>query len=121
MNTILWATQAALALIFLAHGLLFLFPPEAIRKRIKQMPLPTRFLPVIWVAEILAAFGLLLPGVTGVLPWLTVLAAAGLAPIMVGAAILHASRREVPPTIVTVVLLALAVFVADARWFMIPL
>jgi hypothetical protein len=121
MNTFLWATQVALALIFLAHGLLFLFPPEAVRKIKNQAPFPIGFLLFIYVAEILAAPGLTLPGLSGLLPWLTPLAAAGLVPIIVGAATLHLSRREIPPAVVTVVLLALAILVAYARWFVIPL
>jgi len=121
MNTFLWATQVALALIFLAHGLLFLIPSEAVRKINKQMPFSTGFLRFVCVAEILAAPGLTLPGWTGILPWLTPLAAAGLAIIMVGAAAFHISRREMPPALVTATLLALAVLVAYVRWFVIPL
>lgn len=121
MNTFLWVAQAVLAFVFLAHGLLFLFPSEAVRKIKRQSPLPAGFMRFVYVAEILAAFGLTLPALTGLLPWLTPLAAAGLAPIMVGAAALHLSRREIPPTAVTTILLALAVLVACARWFVIPL
>ena len=121
MNTFLWVAQAVLAFLFLAHGLLFLFPSEAVRKIKKQLPFPIRFMRFIYVAEVLAALGLTLPGWTGILPPLTPLAAAGLAIIMVGAAILHLSRREISPALVTTVLLALAVLVACARWFVIPL
>jgi uncharacterized protein YjeT (DUF2065 family) len=121
MNTFLWVTQVVLAFVFLAHGLLFLFPPAAVRKISKQMPFPASFLRLICIAEILAAFGLTLPGLTGILPWLTALAATGLALIMVGAVIFHLSRREIPPVVVTITLLALAVLVACTRCFVIPL
>ncbi len=121
MNTIFWITQLVLALVFLAHGLLFLFPPDAVRKRKKQLTFPAGFMTFIYVAEILAAFGLTLPGLTGIGTWLTPLAAAGLVPIMVGAVVQHLSRREIGPSIVTAVLLVLAVLVAYARWFVIPL
>lgn len=121
MNALLWAAQVVLALAFLAHGLLFLFPPEAVRKIKKQSPFPAGLMQFIYVAEVLAPFGLILPGLTGFLPWLTPLAAAGLVPIMCGAVPLHLSRREIPPTIITTVFLALAAFVAYARWFVIPL
>ncbi len=87
MNTFLWVTQAVLAPVFLAHSLVFLFPPEAVRKIKKQIPFPEAFSRFISSAEILAAFGLLLPGSTGLLPWLTPLAAAGLASIMGGAVV----------------------------------
>jgi hypothetical protein len=121
MNTFLWVTQIALALVFLAHGLLFLFPPEAVRKIKKQSPFPAAFLSFIYVAEVLAAFGLTLPGSTGILPLLTPLAATGLVPIMGGAMVFHLSRRETAPALFTAVLLALSVFVALTRWFVIPL
>jgi hypothetical protein len=121
MSTILWAAQLGLAFVALAHGLLFLFPPEALRKIRKQNPLPAAFMQFIFVAEALAAPGLILPGWTGILPWLTPLAATGLVPILGGAAVFHLSRREVPPATFTLVLLVLAAFVAYARWFAIPL
>jgi hypothetical protein len=121
VNTFLWVAQVVLAFVFLAHGTLFLFPPAALREIAKQMSFPLGFRRFIYVAEILAALGLTLPGLTGLLPWLTPLAAGGLAPIMVGAAALHLSRREIPPTAVTTMLLALAVLVACARWFVVPL
>lgn len=121
MNTLLWVAQAMLASVFLAHGLVFLFPPETVRKLKKQLPLPEGFMRFIYVAEVLAAFGLVLPGLTELLPRMTPLAAVGLVPIMAGASVLHLSRREIPPTVVTTVLLALAAFVAYARWFVIPL
>lgn len=120
MNTFLWAAQVMLAFVFLAHGLLFLFPPAAVREIKKQLPFPTGFMRFIYVAEILAAPGLTLPGLTGILPPLTPLAAAGLAIIMVGATVFHLQRREAPKAVVTAVLFALAVFVACTRWFVIP-
>ena len=121
MNTFLWIAQGVLAVAFLAHGLLFLFPSKAVRAMEEQSPFPAGLMRFVYAAEVLAAFGLVLPGLSGVLPWLTPLAAAGLVPIMVGAVVLHLSRREIPPTVVTAILLALAVLVAYARWFEIPL
>lgn len=121
MNTSLWVVQAVLALTFFAHGTLFLFPPAALRGIAKQTSFPLGFRRFIYVAEILAAFGLTLPGLTGLLPRLTPLAAAGLVPIMAGAVVFHVSRREIPPAVITTTLLALSAFVAYARWFVIPL
>lgn len=121
MNTFLWVVQAMLGFVFLAHGLLFLFPPATVREIRKQMPFSTGFLRFICIAEVLAAFGLALPGLTGILTRLTPLAAAGLVPIMGGAAVFHLSRRETAPALVTAALFVLAAFVAYARWFVIPL
>ena len=47
MNALLWAVQAMLALAFLAHGLLFLLPPPAVRKIKQQSPFPVGFLRLI--------------------------------------------------------------------------
>lgn len=121
MNTLLWVVQAILAFVFLAHGTLFLFPPEAVRKIKKQSPFPAGLMQFVYAAEALAAPGLILPGLTGLLPGLTPLAAAGLLPIAGGAVAFHLSRREIPPAIFTAVLFALAVFVAYARLFVMPL
>lgn len=121
MSVTLWIVQILLAFVFLAHGLLFLFPPEAVRRIKKQVTLPVGLMGFLYTAEILAAFGLVLPGLTGILTPLTPLAAAGLVPIMGGAMVFHLSRGEIPPSVVTGVLLALAVFVACMRWFVIPL
>jgi DoxX-like family len=121
MNTFAWTIQGLLAFVFLAYGLLFLFPPPAVHKIKKQAPFPAGFMQLIYIAEVLASLGLTLPGLTGILPLFTPLAAAGLVPIMGGAVILHLSRREIPPSVVIAVLLAFAVFVAYARWFVNPL
>ncbi|CAA9462184.1 MAG: hypothetical protein AVDCRST_MAG02-2515 [uncultured Rubrobacteraceae bacterium] len=87
----------------------------------EQSPFPVGFMRLVGAAEVLAAFGLVLLGLTGVLTWLTPLAATGLAPIMAGAVVLHLASREFPQALVTVILLALVVFVAYARFFVIPL
>jgi hypothetical protein len=44
--------------------------------------------------------GLILPAVTGIVPWLTPLAAVGLALTMAGAAIVHLHRGEYPNIII---------------------
>jgi uncharacterized membrane protein YphA (DoxX/SURF4 family) len=72
------------------------------------------------VAELLGAAGLILPAATGILPSLTPLAAAGLALVMLGAIIFHVSRREYPNLILNTILLAMSVFVAYGRWFVLP-
>jgi hypothetical protein len=50
---------------------------------------------VIGLAEVLGAAGLVLPAATGVLSWLTPLAAAGLALTMLLATLFHLARDEV--------------------------
>jgi hypothetical protein len=120
MDVFAWVVQAMLASIFLVHGLLFLFPPPAVQEREIRPPIPVGFMRFIYTAEVLAAPGLIVPMLSGILPWLTPLAAVGLVPIMGGAVVFHLSRREIASAIFAAVLLALAAFVALVRWSAFP-
>ncbi|MBK5109048.1 MAG: DoxX family protein [Anaerolineales bacterium] len=66
---------------------------------------------LIRVLEMLGAVGLVLPALTGILPWLSILNAAGLGLLMVGAIITHLRRKEFSNLMVILVLLALIVLV----------
>ncbi|GAB5536261.1 MAG: hypothetical protein Rubg2KO_25100 [Rubricoccaceae bacterium] len=71
--------------------------------------------------EVLIGLGLILPHATGILPWLTPLAAIGLVCTMIGAAALHIQRKDpAPQVVVNLVLLALGVFVAYGRFVLVP-
>lgn len=120
MNIVLWVIQALLAVAFLAHGWLFLFPPaEMVEQMNASIPPALRLF--IGVAEILAAVGLTLPGVTRIQPWLVSAAAGGLAIVTVSATVLHTVRGEVSAASTTAVLLALTAFVAYMRWKVKPI
>jgi hypothetical protein len=67
---------------------------------------------VIGLLEIAGAVGLVVPAVTGILPWLTPLAAACLAVTMVGAAALHLRRGETRAITQNVVLGVMSALVA---------
>jgi uncharacterized membrane protein YphA (DoxX/SURF4 family) len=120
MNILLWVLQVLLAVAFFAHGGLLLFPPAAIVDQMNAS-LPRWFQLFIGVAELLAAVGLTLPGFTRIQPWLVSCAAAGLMIVMISATIFHLGRGEVSSAIVTVVLLAVATFVAYMRWRVAPI
>jgi hypothetical protein len=64
----------------------------------------------------LGGLGLVLPMATGVLPWLTPVAAALLPLLMALAIVFHVARRERRNIVVNVVLGAIAAFVAYGRW-----
>ena len=120
MNVLLWVLQVLLALAFFAHGGLFLFPPAAMVEQMNAS-LPRWFQLFLGVAEVLAAVGLTLPGVTRIQPWLVPSAAAGIMFVMVSATIFHLMRNEVSSAITTLVLLAMATFVAYMRWRVAPI
>ncbi len=128
MSVVLWILQILLAVVFVLHGWLYVSWSPARAQQMRQRrpnakpsPVPPWLRTFIGVAELLAAPGLILPGVTGILPWLTPLAAAGLMIVMAGAVVLHASRREPPSVITTGVLFVLVTFVAYMRWAVLPL
>ena len=120
MNVLLWVLQALLAVAFLAHGWLFLFPPAEMVDLMNAV-IPPAFRILIGVAEVLAAVGLTVPGITRVMPWLIPWAAAGLMIVMLGATILHGMRGEVGSAITTAILFIVATFVAYVRWKVNPI
>jgi hypothetical protein len=113
-TALLWTIQALLAVVFLAHGLLLLFPPPEIAVQMNAS-LARWFQVFLGVAEVLAAVGLTLPGMTGICPWLASWAAAGIILVMIAATLYHLRRGEYSSAATTVVLLAMAAFVARAR------
>ena len=120
MNILLSVLQVLLALAFFAHGCLLLFPPASMVAQMNAS-LPRWFQLFIGVAEILAAVGLTLPGLARIQPWLVSGAAAGIMIIMISATIFHLARGEVSSAITTVVLLAVATFIAYMRWRVAPI
>ena len=120
MNALLWVLQVLLAVAFLAHGLLFLFPPAAMVEQMNAA-IPRAFQLFLGVAEILAAVGLTLPGVTRIYPWLVSCAAAGIMIVMISATMFHIMRGEVSSAITTAVLLLIATCVAYMRWRVLPI
>lgn len=120
MNITLWVLQVVLAAAFLAHGWLFLFPPPDMVALMNASIAPA-FRLFLGVAEVLAAVGLTLPGITRIQPWLVSCAAAGLVVVMIGATVLHAARGELSSAMTTAMLLVMATFVAYMRWKVKPI
>jgi uncharacterized membrane protein YphA (DoxX/SURF4 family) len=120
MGIVLWVLQVLLALAFLAHGGLMLFPPPDIAAQMNAA-LPHWLQLFIGVAEVLAGVGLTVPGITRIQPWLVSAAAAGLTVVMICATAFHASRGEFSSAATTLVLLVLTAFVAYMRWRILPI
>lgn len=118
MNTTLWVIQIVLAVVFAGAGVGKLTQPR--EKLVERMAWAEDFTDAqvkgIGAVELLGAIGLVLPAATGILTWLTPLAAAGLAVTMLLAALVHVRRKEMPFVAVNLVLAALAAFVAWQRF-----
>jgi hypothetical protein len=120
MEIAVWVVSGLLAFAFLAGGVVRLVVPA---ERYGEWPnqqwiraVPRGGMVAISIAEILGAIGLIVPVLTGVAPILTPLAALGLAAIMAGAFVFHLRRKETPNLPVALVLIALLLFVAIARF-----
>jgi hypothetical protein len=120
MHRLLWGLQMVLALAFVAHGLMVLFPPAAVAEQMNAF-LPGWFQIFLGGAEVAAAVGLTFPGWTGIRPALVSWAAAGLIPIMIGATVIHLQRQETGSAVVTALLLVMAATVAYLRWRVYPI
>lgn len=117
LNFWLWVAQGLLAAAYLMVGIMKTTRPIAdLDKTMKwpgQYPRLVRF---IGAAEFLGAVGLVAPMVTGILVWLTPLAAIALSVVQVLAIAFHARRGESQTFIANVILLALSVFIAWGRF-----
>ena len=117
LNFWLWAAAAVLAVLYLmAGGMKATQPIDKLAAQMKwpaDLPRLTRF---VGVAEVLGAIGLILPLATGILPWLTPLAALCLVLVQVLAIGFHVMRKEFQIVPANIVLLALAAFVAWGRF-----
>ena len=120
MNILLWILQVLLAVAFFAHGWLFLTPPPEIAEQMNAL-LPRWFQLFLGVAEVLAAVGLTLPGLMRIMPWLVTWAAGGIMIVTVSATALHVVRGEMSSAAITLLLLAMAAFVAYMRHRVLPI
>jgi uncharacterized membrane protein YphA (DoxX/SURF4 family) len=120
LNVTLWVLQVLLAAAYLAHGWLMVSPPAELLAMMNEQ-MGEGFRLFIGVAELLAAAGLILPGITRILPGLTALAAAGLMIVMSSATILHVVRGESESAVSAAVLFVLVTIVAYARWKVQPI
>ncbi len=123
MNIALWIVQILLAVMYVIAGTMKAFQTatyKADKRSAWARDRSNGFLRFLGVAELLGAFGLVLPALTGILPWLTLLAALGLSIIQLLAILtVHVPRREYQVVPMNAVLLALALFVVIGRAAMI--
>ena len=121
MNIALWIVQILLALVFLAAGGVKL---TRSKEKLGEMGIAHDFslstLRAIGLLEVLGGIGIILPFLTGILPWLTPLAAVGFVLTMIGAILTNLRFRDYPKIDLNVVLLGLAMFVAYGRFALPP-
>jgi putative oxidoreductase len=106
---ILWVLTVLLAALFLFAGSFKLLHADQAGAAFIQFGLPAWFSMFIGVCEVLGAIGLIIPR-------LAALAAAGLSIIMVGAVVLTAIHHQFPIAGSNLVILALLLGVARARF-----
>jgi hypothetical protein len=119
MGTALWIVTGLLAVVFLGAGTLKLVrSKEALAagglKWVEDYS--ANQVHLIGIAEILGAVGLVLPPLVKIGLILVPIAAVGLVLVMIGAALTHAKFKEYPQVVLCIVIAALAVFVAWARF-----
>ena len=127
MNIALWILQGFLAAIFLIAGAIKVIKSKDELKAFGGEKMnwvdSTSAISVklIGTLEVLAAIGLILPQLTGILPWLVPLAAFGLVLTMIGAMKLHLRRGDgLKPLVMNVILLLMAAFTTYGRFDSIP-
>lgn len=122
LHIALWVVQGLLAAAFGMAGFMKITQP-IYELALMGMTFVNQFdvgiVRFIGVAEVLGAIGLILPAALRIKPMLTPLAAVGIAAIMALATSYHISQNE--PFIATIVLFALAVFVAWGRYKKAPI
>lgn len=115
VHVVIWSVQGLLAFFFFAAG-----APKVIGRGLDRWTgfseLPRGLVVLIGVAEILGAAGLVLPMATGVLPWLTPLAALGLAVTVLTATGFHLRADEWLLAVETGLWASIAIAVAIGRW-----
>ncbi|MGC4834788.1 DoxX family protein [Micromonospora vinacea] len=119
MNLALWIAAGLLATIALAGGITKTFVPKQKLSAANgggwTGDASVRFVKTLGVLEILAAVGLILPGVLDIAPVLVPVTAICWILLMVGAMITHLRYREARFIVLNLVYLAMAAFVAWGR------
>jgi hypothetical protein len=123
MNTLLWVLQIILCIKFVSVAFTHLFlrdkveMQQAMRRLGAAAPL---FLTLAGMGAFLASLSLVLPAAIASLAWLIPWAAALLAGLSLASIALHVIARESPKVWVSLILFALAAFVAYGRWVIAP-
>ncbi|MGI5273415.1 DoxX family protein [Nonomuraea sp. CA-218870] len=120
MDLALWTAAGLLAAVALAGGITKTFVP---REKLAAAPgggwtgdASAGFVKSLGVLELLAAVGLILPAVLGIAPVLVPVTAVCWVLLMIGAMITHGRRGEYALSMLNVVYLGIAAFIAWGRF-----
>lgn len=124
MNIALWVLQVILGIKFISvaftHGVRH--DQAQMQQSIQKMgPVARPLLILIAILTLAGAVSLVAPAVFAALAWITPLAAAILAALMLCSIAFHIHCREKPAIFADTILFALAAFVAYGRWVISPL
>ncbi|MFZ5889222.1 MAG: DoxX family protein [Chloroflexota bacterium] len=113
----MWIAQVLLGAMFGMAGVMKTFQTAKAKEMLPWAKDRTdSFVRFVGISELLGTLGMFLPILTGILPWLTPLAAVGLAVIQVLAIFsVHLPKKEYNVLPINAVLLAIAVFVVIGR------
>ena len=118
LNIGLWIVQVSLLGIYASYGVYkTFFTAKAKEKMPWTQSHSDNFVRLVGVSELLGAVGVVLPMITGILPWITVLAAIGLT-ILQGFAIFteHLPKKEYRTLPLTLYFAGMSLFVVIGRW-----
>jgi uncharacterized membrane protein YphA (DoxX/SURF4 family) len=115
LTAALWTAQGLLAVVFLMAGSMKLALPTDALLASMPMPLPIPFVRFLGICEVLGSLGMVLPGLFRIRTELTPLAASGLVIVMTGATVITLAVGGGAAALVTLVIGALAGFVAYGR------
>lgn len=123
MNTTLWIIQIILSIKMISvsytHGVRQSQSTmqEAIQK-MGKFSLPLHH--IISICTFIATIGLILPGLLGSSTWITPVMSVFLSAMLLASIFFHVKSRVKPQIFVSVILFALAAFVAYGRWILVP-
>lgn len=116
MTTPMWWATWVLFVTYAMTGAIKLFLPIArIPRQLQWVHVTSpRNVRAMGTVNLLGAFGVLLPPLTGILPWVAIVAAVGLVIVQVGAIRIHIGFRDFKTLPVNIILLGLAAYLAAA-------
>ena len=118
LNIGLWIAQVSLLGIYGSYGVYKTFFTAMAKEKMPwAQGRSENFIRFVGIAELLGAIGIVVPTLTGILPWLTPLAAIGLTLIQISAIFTeHLPKKEYKILPLNLYFTAMSIFVLIGRW-----